>query len=478
MIQMNILLLSCNFFFFFHLANHGTMAVQTGELSTVAENVDQILLHRNDRKRKRFQDIGPLTMPKVMKIEHVTKLTDLNVDCFGHVFDYLHFGDLLNIADLDEKATEAAEIVFTRRYSEYVVILCGPGPFKSIEIDDNELEITISTASNCTKVLRNFGDVIQKLKLINFSDELVTGRCWDEVRRLIDEKCTKQVAVLMLTNCERGFMNDIGTPFKCVDTLQLTCSQLGGKIVDLSTWFPQLQQLELLHHENCTQIVCNLPHLSFLTLATAHGECLSTEDFKAMLNTVPHLQILSVSGGMKFSLLAFIAERLPHLKQLHLCDFHIENQSDAAIAFNNVETLSVSIGLLGNLPTKIPFKMDNLHELRVNADLLGRVWIDFVMEKTQLTQLHLKSIVQSEITDIELMEMATALPKLIELDVIAEISTDGLKRFLDNCSESLQKIHITKYGQIGGHLLNVVNNEWTAKPIGDGVTFQRKALQK
>lgn len=463
-------------------AEHGqddTKKSKVMKCATTATDSNAVLdvLLANERKRKRSHDSdhghGSANKPKLMKIQNATKITDLNVDCFGHIFDSLEFCDLLNVADLDKNANEAAELVFTRRYSNYGVTLCGRERYQSIEIDDKELQITISTASKCAKVLRIFGDVIAKLKLLNFDSKILADRRWHDVRHLINEKCSKRVTELKLTNCARELMTDMKNVFECVDTLEITCSQLDEKFMDLGKCFPQLHKLELLHHENCGQIVCNYPHLSYLTMDTAHDECLSTANFKAMLKSTPKLQILSLSGGMKSSLLAFVAKKLPKLKKLYLEDFHIENQTDAMISFKNVETLSVSTGLLGDLPTKIPFEMDKLTELHVKTDLLCNEWIDFAMQKPHLTKLHLISISQPKITDIELNALAMALSELIELDITADISADGLKRILVEC-KSLQTIQIKMYGRNGGHLMAAANDEWTVKQIGGGVAIQRK----
>lgn len=441
------------------------------------ESVDSNALCSNERKRKKSQDSDPdhgsPKKPKVKKTQRATKITDLNVDCFGHIFDHLVFHDLLNVANLNDKAAEAAESIFIERYSNYDVTLCGEERFRSIRIEDNTKQITISTASQCAKVLRNFGDVIGKLKLLNFTRKVLADHRWDAVRQLINEKCTKRVTELELMNCDRELLADMKNVFECVGTLEITCSQLDEKFMDLGKWFPQLNHLELLHHENCGQIVCNYPHLSYLTMDTAHDVCLSTAYFKAMLKSTPKLQDLSLSGGMKSSLLAFVAEMLPNLKKLRLEDFHIENQTDAMIPFKNVETLSVSSGLLGDLPTKIPFEMDRLKELRVKTELLCNEWIDFAMQQTHLKKLQLISICEPKITDTKLNAMAKALPELIELDITADISTNGLKCILAEC-KSLEKIQIKMYGRNGEHLMASANSQWTAKQIGGGVSFQRK----
>lgn len=440
-------------------------------------NAETDLLSSNKRKRKRSQDSDDGTdctnKSKVVKIKRATKITDLNVDCFGHIFDYLKLRNLLNVADLNENATEAAKLIFIRRYANYDVVLCGHKRSQSIEIDNKALKIIISTPTQCARMLFIFGDVIEKLKLLNFDRLILADRLWNEVRHLINEKCTKHVTTLKLTKCAREMMADMENIFKCVDTLEITCSRLDEKFMDLGKWFPQLHKLELLHHGNCGQIVCNYPHLSYLTMDTTHDECLSTAQFKAMLKTVPKLQILSLSGGMKSSLLVFVAENLLELKKLYLEDFHIENQTDAMISFNNVETLSVSSGLLGDLPTKIPFKMDKLTDLRVKTELLRNEWIDYAIQKSHLTKLQLISICESNITDIKLNALAAALTELIELDITANISTDGLKRILAEC-KSLQTMLVKMYGRSGEHLkLASVDNKWTAKQIGGGVAFQR-----
>lgn len=418
------------------------------------------LIH--ERKRKQHRDNDDVKPSKVKKCQIVsdpsqTQFTDLDIDCLEHMFRYLKFNDLLNVADLTESTTKAAQLVFSRRYSKHLIKLCGPGYETVPPIAIRGSLITISTASLCAKVLQSFGDVINKLVLVHFSDEMLTED-WSNLKSLLNEKCTKNLHELELVSCGDQMMNSIQNTFENVEFLRISCSHM-GKFMDLGKWFPALVRLELLHNDRCVQIVSNFPHLSFLAM-DIKNECLSTANVKAMIESVPQLQTLALSGGMKMSLLHFISESLPFLKRLYLWDFHLENESDNMIAFKNMEILSVSTGWLGMLPSKIPFECEKLTELRVSADTLGPEWIEFAMKQPNLTKLQLYSILDPAIDDDDFVQLAQMLPKLIEVDVMAEISSDALGHFLST-GKMLKKLRIKTFDGFNESLLNtwnIVNN--------------------
>lgn len=49
------------------------------------------------------------------------KITDLNFDCLETILEYLHFIDLMNVADSTKRLNEAAVLVFARKYGKKIV---------------------------------------------------------------------------------------------------------------------------------------------------------------------------------------------------------------------------------------------------------------------------------------------------------------------------------------------------------------------
>lgn len=133
------------------------------------------LIHEHKRKQRHGND--DVKQSKVKKCQILsdsiqTHFDVLNIDCLERIFGHLGFVDLLNVADLNESTMKAAEIVFSRRYSNHLIKLCGPGYEAIPSIAIRNSLITISTASLCIKVLQSFGDIVKKLELAHFRDEM------------------------------------------------------------------------------------------------------------------------------------------------------------------------------------------------------------------------------------------------------------------------------------------------------------------
>lgn len=436
------------------------------------------ILPLQDGKRKRQDDDVKLKQPKLHKAAICpepmpTKIMDLNVDCFECIFGHLGFMDLLNVANWNADSQKAAELVYSRRYSQYILKLNGYEARSCIMIDDEYLEITINTAKCCAKVLQCFGDVIKRMELLNFDAEnLAVG--WSEVERLINEKYTKTLCELKLSNCKYLMLDRIEEAFVNVESLRISCSRM-GKLIDLGKWFPMLKRLQLLHNDRCIQTHSSFPYLSYLAM-DIKDECLSTASFIEMLKSAPTLETLSLSGGMNSNHLQVISESLPNLRHLNLRNFLLSDEPEDVIIFKNVETLSISTGLIGMLPTEIPFTFEGLSELQViTADSLGWPWIDFAMKQTDLVKLRLESTDDDEVTDEHLAELAIALTKLKELEIFADISVDGVNHFLAE-SKMLQKLRIEISGQKDfSSLRESASREWHIHQKDCGWTFERKA---
>lgn len=185
------------------------------------------------------------SVDQIMKNQSITNLNE-------NVNNRSGFRYLLSIADLNEKANEATETVFTKHYSTYKVVLRGQGTGKS-KINEKTLEITINTASNCAIVLRNFGNLMKNLKLVGFNLD-IDGR-WTEVCSLINEKCTKSVTELELSNCDSDFL--AGIKFGHVSLLKITCNRLDEEFWNGIDRFPNLRTLEW-HHDRTEPLTENI----------------------------------------------------------------------------------------------------------------------------------------------------------------------------------------------------------------------------
>lgn len=393
------------------------------------------------------------------------QFTDLMVDCLEHVFQYLDFDDLVNIVDVNKNTTEAAELVFKRRYLQFSMGISDQLSSRPIQVDEAAKRIIITSASIGLKVLRYFGHLVTKF------DMRYIGRNWTEVVRLMNEQCSAQLTEISLTHCNNETFSSIEKQFTTVEVLRITCSPL-GKCVKLNEWFPSLKRLELIHSSRCVQVECIFPLKNYF-IVDVEDSCLNTAEFEEMITSVPELETLALSGGVDAHTLKFISENLRDLKNLFLWDFCLETEPEEPIIFEGVEVLSIETGLLGFLPDEIPFEFDKLTELRLFSDELDCEWLNFAMRHKELTKLQLYSFLKPEVNDDQLAELAESLQQLTELDVNADVSADGLMHFLSKC-KSLKMIRVSVEDECLETLRKTASAQWTTTVVDRQITFERK----
>lgn len=409
------------------------------------------------------------------------QITDLPIECLEHVFNYLCFIDLLNVANWNENLITAAGFVFTSHYSRHKITMTGLKMPRPIEIDD--LNITISSSAMCSKVLRIFGHLIRKLQMEYLNNMHLTEN-WAEMQKLFCKSCTSdsKLVDLKLTNCEEKLFDGIESAFKNVNKLQISCSRLGDYMLDLGKWFSSLNRLELLHNEHCVQIFRfnNVPFWSFLADDTPNA-CLTSKNIEIMIKSVPQLQTLSLSGGLNMNLLQFFNENLSNLKELLLSDFHLQFEdgsdndepNESKIVFKNTEKLSITTNLLGYLPNRIPFEFPNLTELEIGADSFEMPWINFITARHNLVKLQV-DLYNSKINDDQLAQIAGGLTNLIELKIVANISPSGLKLLLSQC-KSLEKMYILCVGELDcSRCRELAGSKWSMTRNEHGFIFEHK----
>lgn len=438
----------------------------------------------NDRKRQRegetirerrfkSQKIAK-TLKKSSSIEKITiipkklNLTDLNIDCLEQIFKKLDFVDLVNVATSDESFVQAAQLSFSRRYSNHLYKISGIE--SAHPILEQDLTIVISSVFECLNILRIFGAFIKNVQFQYFMT--VSNTDWVEVKDLFHKKYASQLIELKLINCSKEMFIGAVNVFENVKNLRISCSQL-GKCVFLNKWFPKLEHLELMHNDGCLQIESYFPHLSFLAMDT-DAACTTTADLKRMIKSAPNLKTLSLSGGVDLDFLRFISKTLKYLQQLNLWDFHLDTDDLEDVEFSTVETLFISTGMLGFLPQEIPFGFKNLKKLYILSDSIGLDWIQFALAHENLVSLRLDSYYDPENFYEELHEIATKLTILKELDLFLEISVEGLVQLLDN-SKSLQKIRIRGAAEITLDELNTMaGTEWNVTKNSRQMILERK----
>lgn len=124
------------------------------------------------------------------KEQSETRLTDLNVDCIEHIFQYLEFEDLLNAADSNLYLKNVASSIYKQRYSRRKVIVrndldcwCLFRSKKKFKVGRNS--ITIRNTALSLRLLHCFGGLISEIRVKEHVDQQIMAE--------IKENCSKSL---------------------------------------------------------------------------------------------------------------------------------------------------------------------------------------------------------------------------------------------------------------------------------------------
>lgn len=174
------------------------------------------------------------------------KLTDLNIDCLEHVFQYLNLSELIAVADANQRLNIAANLIFMRKYSAKTVEFQGIHLSRNRRIKfemDNFGNIYIGDLRTCLTYLRCFGHLIAHVTF-----RFASGRdnSAHELRVLdyINEYCSESLTEIGIKSGPIGWEEQFKKPFFKIGDVNLDRCQLGAKDA-INRIFPRMQRLVL-----------------------------------------------------------------------------------------------------------------------------------------------------------------------------------------------------------------------------------------
>lgn len=164
----------------------------------------------------------------------VMTITDINDRCLAHIFQFLGLGDLLNIVDSSKRFTNAANLVFTRKYKNRWNLQ------PSQERNGNATAIqgkNINDLRTALKFLRCFGHALTTLD-VNITDS--SSKHCDVVLNYVNTFCASNLTEIEITG--NSFIlqsSHFKKPFPKVEKVTLNSCQ-PAESTDLKKWFPKM----------------------------------------------------------------------------------------------------------------------------------------------------------------------------------------------------------------------------------------------
>lgn len=167
-------------------------------------------------------------------VQAVEELTELQIDCLIHIFDYLSFGDFSNIADTCKYLKSVVELMFTSRYSKKIFHLCELNLLCSRYVLV-ENEVVVRDLRRDLQLLRCFGHLIQRLRISNLSDI-----DYERVIMYLNENCVNSLSEINIHTIPIS-VSKLMKPYENVIILKIWDSKMNG--ICLHKIFPSLKSL-------------------------------------------------------------------------------------------------------------------------------------------------------------------------------------------------------------------------------------------
>lgn len=258
-------------------------------------------------RRKRSQILDESGIKKKPKICAIPlKLVDIPNDCLETIFEMLDIGDLVNVAEADDKFTPAAESVFSRRHGMKRVTSTKDS-MSHIYKDVINVETDSMVACLC-----HFGQFISNLT-IDFNFEPLT-----DIERAIHKYCRKPLINLSLECGYEQLFETLNDPFVNVQSLSIQSSTINANLSHLSRWFPNLVRLDLIYVKTpeAESIEVNFQHLERVNIHNHMDASLST--ILKIISLNPQIKSLELSSYYSQQLMETLNNNSEQLQEISL----------------------------------------------------------------------------------------------------------------------------------------------------------------
>lgn len=414
------------------------------------------------------------------------------------IFDMMSISDLMSFGRVNENFLNIVELELFYRFRNQVFLnmpSSSPVPIKDIAGQDGIIQVfDMQTA---TEMLKQYGHLIQKLKIGSKNSLEINLSFREAIIKLIDEKCTKTLIELNLEqNYFPNLLANFTRPFDKLEILTLNslCIHFSNNHLELGDLFPVLRRLnviaDVLRNTKLKSMkIPSLKHLNIGALSNIYPNVEKSMTLK-IIKANPQIDSLALRGVSAKLLqdvsneMAKPGRKLEILQITNFCDgseFIDEGFEPKAYQFHfeHVKIFRISGNfLLQSIPSNLTFG-DCLEEFEVESNPNDGKYIDFVENNKNLKIF--RTIGDDSLTNHDILRLSRANLSLIDVTLICgqEIEYKNIIELMEN-NKQLQKLQLSIIDEdfyiqeLMMKLEKNIKDEWEIERIFSEIFLTRK----
>lgn len=389
------------------------------------------------------------------------------------IFDYLHFDDLLNLAELNARFQELilSHCIIPHHFTDHRILILVD--WTIVELIDPITNTKYATDFTKTlRILRAFGSGIDSLSVRFVS---YTSSDSKRISQQVNAYCADAVKEIVLYNIGDGILNDWKNSFTEARSVILRGFELGKDFtINLNEIFPQMQRFELTSHDQTNLLFLDkhFPHLQYFAFYTFHDQQ-NDVYIRSFIQLNQQIRGLQLGGIGDFEFLRYLNRLLPQLEDLGLenrMSNLINLNENGILRFENVKnfklTLSHDQAFDRNGPKQVPcIEFSRLESFELVSTIYASIdeLFEFILRNRALSNV---AIAHSELSIEQVIHLVRQLPKLNNLTVELKRRAIGneMREFLLNTqNHQVGKITISinKNGIDRDDVMSIFPNTWT-----------------
>lgn len=368
------------------------------------------------------------------------KFTDLNYDVTFVILEHLHLKELTSMAAISPELLSMSKQTFNQKYRDYVISIerLNDDANESASIFNVHKIIEIKSYNLLVQVLKNFGDLIRKVKLTRF----ISTQHLSVVNRMVNICGCESIMELDLNEISEDTFMQFKDPFNNLEILTFSVYGLRQPrlCMPFNEMFPNLRRLVITFDAPLVDysfIDCKIAQLEHLYLIYELGGRIAKgrdDVIESLLNKnkqIKNIEIKYFPG--KF--IEKINQILPNIETLQVFDFEATKE----IRFEHVKHF--------DMHHSSPRRIDRLEMPRLESMTMYYPsfhfdeWLIFLENHQYLKKLRLKAYDSDN--DPRVTTITSHLPNLIELIVEGQSSmiVEQMDEILRN-NEKLEKFEM------------------------------------